>query len=501
MSKIRHTLFVYAASVALAMLTTGTAWSQDTIRIATPYPVTTLDPAGSAAGGNNDKFPQLYSTLLRYDDDGNLAPALAESWEVSDDGMKITLQLREAGFSDGSPITADDVVFSLQRTQSDQSAYPAPVASIDAVTAEDEHTVVLELKHPHAPILANLTIYNTGIVSRAAVEGNDDAFASDPVTSGPYTVKQWAPNDRLVLEANPHYWREGYPRNDGAVFIEVGSANTRIDMLVAGKVDAVRSVPWTRIDKLADRDDTRAPLNPTTLIYETLLNHDRAPFDNEKVRRAAALALNRAAIANAVTFGHSEVANTTLTNAIEFHNNDFDELQYDPDQARQLLQEAGAENPQVTIITTQPEKKAVTLIQAQWAEVGIDASIDQVDTGNWWKRLMGGDYDATVNWFLNETRDPDLATRWALCGECGNRSYYTNYNNEQVNELIDKAARAQDVDQREQYYHEIQRISTHEVSQIPLYYPAHNIAYSTRIEGLKMTPYVQWTLESAEVVE
>src|SRR5699024_3120659 len=121
----------------------------------------------------------------------------------------------------------------------------------------------------------------TGIVSKKAVSGNDEAFAAHPVTSGPYQVKKWAPNDRLVLAANPHYWREGYPKNDGAVFIEVGSPNTRIDMLLADKVDAARTVPWARIDKLSKRDDIDTPFTPTTMLYLTLLNHDRAPFDNE----------------------------------------------------------------------------------------------------------------------------------------------------------------------------------------------------------------------------
>ena len=212
--------------LALAVCITmfgAAAMAQTTIRMATPYKATVLDPTKSAAAGEIELFGQLYARLLRRSADGKLEPGLAESWEVSDDGKKFVFRLREAKFSDGSPLTAADVAFSLSRALGEGSAYPAPFSAIESVEAEDERTVVVNLKAPAAPFLGYMEIFNAGIVSKADVEarGPEKAFTENPVTSGPFMVKEWKPNDRLILERNPHYWRTGHPKVDQVALIEV----------------------------------------------------------------------------------------------------------------------------------------------------------------------------------------------------------------------------------------------------------------------------------------
>lgn len=499
---IRATCATIAAAAALG---TANAWGEDIIRLASGYRTATLDPIGSAASASIQSLGQLYSRLLRYDTAGELAPGLAESWQMAEDGETLTLELRDASFSDGSPITAEDVAFSLRRVKSDASAYPAPMAPFTEIAAEGENTVVLTLKYPGSPFLDNLTAFNTGIVSMDDVEerGAEAAFQSDPVTSGPYQVQDWRPNDGLDLMANPHYWRESFPKNDGVEITEVTNANTRIAMLLAGEVDAVRQVPWARIAELRARDDVDLPLAPSTVVFISLLNHDRPPFDDLRVRQAAAHALDTEAITRAVTFGHAEPANTTLPSALDFHDADYPGIEYDPALATELLQAAGGVDEELVILISDSaqREKIATLMQAQWAAIGLDARIEKVDSGTWWTRVIDGDYDAAPTWYYNETLDPDLAVRWALCGTCGNRAYYTNYNNDEVNELIEQAAGTRDRAEREAFYHEIQAITTEEVSQIPLYYPPFSHAYSERLEGLTMTPVEQWTFERAHLVE
>lgn len=491
---------ILSTAAALA-LSAGVAGAQDMIRIASPNKVTTLDPIASAAAGNIEAFGQLYARLLRKDREGKLQPGLAESWTVSDDGLTYTFELRDARFSDGSEITAEDVAFSLNRVAKDEgSSYPAAYAPVKEFTAVDEDTVELTLDYPSAPMLSYMEIFNAGIVSKDDVEARgEEAFAADPVTSGPFMVESWKPNDRLTLKANPNYWREGYPKVAGADLIEVSDDNARSTMIMAGEVDAIRGVPWAQVDELNARDGVSVPLEPSTVIYGVMPNHAKPPFDNLAARKAAAMALNREAITKAVTLGKATPANSTLPNALTYWADDVSPPAYDPAAARKLLEDEGLAGTEVTLMITPSAEQIATLLKAQWDAVGFKTTVERVDAGLWWSRLTKGEYQVTTSWWYNETEDPDLAVRWAVCGACGNNSYYTNYDNPRVNELVEAALREQDDAKRGAMYHEIQKISTDELAQIPLYYTPFANAYSDRITGLTLTPSLQWTLEEAEI--
>ncbi|AHG50150.1 peptide ABC transporter substrate-binding protein (plasmid) [Rhizobium leguminosarum bv. trifolii CB782] len=494
------------ALVAMGLCWAVPAYADNVIRIVSPYQTTTLDPMRSAAAGNIETYGQLYSRLLRRNfETGALEPGLAEKWEISPEGNTYTFHLRDAEFSDGSAITATDVVFSLDRVRSDRkSAYPAPLGAVESVSAADAKTVVITLKSDFAPFLGNVEIWNMGIVSKADVEkrGEEAAFASAPVTSGPYEVKEWKPNEKLVLQPNSHYWRKGYPKSTAMVeLIEITSPETRIAMLKAGEIDAVRAVPWAHIDALeaAGAVDTR--LEPSTTIYVTLLNHQREPFSNLKARQAAAMAIDIKGMATAITRGYAEPANTTLPGSLDFHDKDYAGIPHDPAKAKALLAESGMVGREVKILATAdaPSQQTALLIQGQWQAIGLKPVIVNVDSGAWWDSTGKGDYDAAANWWYNETPDPDLAVRWAVCGSCGSNSYNTFYANAKVDALVAQGTREADQAKRGEIYKEIQRITTEEVAQIPLYYAPNAVAYAKRLQGLKLTPSLQWTLEETTI--
>jgi peptide/nickel transport system substrate-binding protein len=499
-----HGIGLPTVALATAMLVAGPGAAQEVVRIVSPSPVTTLDPIRSAAGGNIEALGQLYSRLLRRNAEGELEPGLAETWTISDDGLTYTFELREAQFSDGSPLTAEDVAFSLNRVADDpESVYPNPFAAFAEAVAVDADTVEVRLEYPSAPMLDNLEIYNAGVVSKADVEarGAADAFASQPVTSGPFMVEEWRPNDRLILAANPHYWREGYPRVDGAELIEVAEANARASMILAGEAEAIRFVPYAQVAEIEATEGISVPLEPSTVIYIVLPNHSRPPFDNVEARRAAALALDREAITQAITLGMAETANSTMPSALNYYAADLEGPAYDPEAARAILEEQGLVGTEIVMLVQPDQEQVATLLQAQWDAVGFRTRAERVDSGVWWDRLMGGDYDVTVSWWYNENEDPDLAVRWAHCGTCGSESFYTFYNNERVNELTEAALRESDPTAREAMYREIQEITVEELSQIPLWYAPYVNAYSDRITGLRLTPALQWTLEEADFVQ
>jgi peptide/nickel transport system substrate-binding protein len=503
MASLKQTLlwsWIAASSVAIPTA----ALSAETIKIASGAPTTTLDPMRSASNGNIETFGLLYARLLRLNaETSKLEPSLAESWEASGDGKAYTFRLRDAKFSDGTPITAEDVVFSLERVRtSKESAYPAPLAAIESISASDPKTVIVKLKHPFGPMLSNLEIWNMGVVSKKDVDSRGDkAFADVPVTSGPYKVKQWLPNEKLILEPNANYWRKGYPKSDSTVeLVEVKADETRIAMLKAKEVHAVRGVPWSRIDAVKADPSIDMRLEPSTVIYVSLMNTRREPFSNVKARQAAAMAIDNKALTKAITFGYARPANTTLPDALTFHDTSYPGNAYDPAKAKALLQESGMAGKEVTILTTTSAEREqmALLIQAQWSAIGLKPKIQRVDPGAFWDALTKGDFDTTPTWWFNETTDPDLAVRWTLCGTCGPNSYETYYSNKEINNLTDAAARELDVEKRAELYKRIERITTAEVSQIPLYYAPYANAYSKRLKGLRMTPALQWTLEETE---
>jgi peptide/nickel transport system substrate-binding protein len=502
--KIKQTLKA-AAFTAITFFATsgGIALAGDVIRIASPYKTTTLDPVRSASAGNIETFGQLYSRVFRRAADGSLAPGLAKSWDLAADGKTITLNLRDAKFSDGSALTSEDVAFSLLRVRDhEKSAYGVTMKQMADAKPSGANKVIITLKNPSAPFLGNLEVFNVGIVSKKDVEarGDEIAFSKSPLTSGPYMVKEWLPGDRLILAANPNYWRTGYPKNAGAEFIEIDDPNSRVSSLLAGEIDAVRTIPWPQVAELQANSAVDVPLEPSTVIYMTLMNHSRPPFDNLKIRQAAAMALDTKSLAKAITFGHAPAANTTLPR-LDFHHSGFSVNTYNPAKAKALLAEAGGFSGEAVLLvrSSNADQQLATLIQAQWAAIGLKAKLEIVDAGVWWDRVPGGDYDASASWWYNETTDPDLAVGWALCGECGTKAFYTTYNNPKVDALMEAGATELDVAKREKIYHEIQEITTTEVSQIPLYYPPFANAYSKRISGLIMTPALQWTLEGATV--
>jgi peptide/nickel transport system substrate-binding protein len=213
-----------------------------------------------------------------------------------------------------------------------------------------------------------------------------------------------------------------------------------------------------------------------------------------------AMAIDREGIAEAVTFGHGTLANSPLPNTLDYYDADLPAIPYDPEGARALLQEAGATGKSITFMTTgTTEDQTTQLIQAQLAEVGLNATIEQVDSGTWWDRLPNAQYQATVSWWYNETPDPDAAVRWALCGTCGNESFYTFYVNEEIDRLTEEAVTETDPAKRGELYARIQALALEEVSQIPLYYQPYQNAHRATVQGLVMNPAIQWSLDEASL--
>lgn len=472
--------------------------ADNVLRIGYDAEVLTLDPIKTVYGPDIITQGMMFDRLRRADaQNKELFPALAESWSVSDDGKTYTFKIREAKFSDGSPVTAEDVAFSYQRMRwQKDSAYAAPFQPLEKTEATGPMEVQMHLKERFTPLLTLVQIWSAGIVPKAAVEKlGDDKFAQTPVSSGPFRLKEWKKGDRLILEKNPYYYRQGMPYLDGIEFMYVPDDNTRVQMLQGGEIDVCANVPFPLMAGLAAQGFQAQP-QPASIIDEMLINHSVEPFNDIKVRQAASYGIDRQAICDAVTLGYGKPATSLMAPVLNYFNTDIPLIARDVAKAKALLAEAGKPNVTFELVIaagSANDERTAVLIQSQLAEVGFTVNISKVDSTEEWNRLVDGKYQATLNWWYNETLDPDNALRWAIWGAGDNKSYYTRYNNPKVNELLDQGAATPDGDERKKIYFEAQKIAFDEVAQIGLFYPAYHDAASTKVQGLVLNPGLQYS--------
>ncbi|HEY3149438.1 MAG TPA: ABC transporter substrate-binding protein, partial [Dongiaceae bacterium] len=206
--KLKYGVFLAGA---LAIMATGIAGAvaDGVLTVGRQEDSNNLDPVKAVENVNLWVFASMYDVLIRVDKTGTkLEPGLAESWTVSDDQLTYTLKLRDAKFSDGSPITAEDAAFNLLRIRDHkESAWGSSYAVVKDAKAVDDKTLVITLTQPTAPFLAWLAMPSLGITQKKQVEANEASLNEHPVSSGAFILKEWRKGERLTLEKNPNYWQ------------------------------------------------------------------------------------------------------------------------------------------------------------------------------------------------------------------------------------------------------------------------------------------------------
>ena len=240
-------------------------------------------------------------------------------------------------------------------------------------------------------------MWNSGIVPKAAVEAmGDEKFAQAPVSSGPFRLVEWRKGDRVILEKNPNYYRAGLPHLDGIEIIYVPDDNTRVSMLRAGELDMIMGAPYPLIQALAAEGFQATP-EPSSVISEMLINHSAEPFNDVLVRQAVSAAIDRKAIADAVTLGMAQPASSLMAPVLNYFNTDLPVPVRDVAKAKELLAKAGKSNLSFDLMISAglaADERTAVLIQSQLAEVGITVNITKVDSTQAWNSLVDGSYQA-----------------------------------------------------------------------------------------------------------
>ena len=461
---------------------------------------TTFDPIKSAQNADNWVFSNVFDVLIRVDNTGTkLLPGLAESWTISPDGKVYTLKLRDAKFSDGTPVTAADAAFSLTRIRDHEgSLWRDSYTIIDTVTAKTPRELVITLKTPSAAFLSQLALPNASVISQKAITKlGEEAFAESPMGSGAFYVKEWARGEKVKLVKNPYYWEAAQVSLDGVDWRTVPDDNTRMLKIQAGELDAALFVPFSRIASLKKDPNLNVLLDRSTREDHLLINHSRGPLGKVEVRQALDLAIDKKAIIDTVTFGYGKIANSFIPEGALYYHAENPSRPYDPQKAKQLLASAGVKNLTLNYVVNagdEVDEQIAVLLQQQLSKIGVTAKLQKVDPSQSWDMLVAGDYDISVMYWTNDILDPDQKTTFVI-GHDSNMNYMTRYQNEKVKAKVAAARVEMDSAKRKQMYIDLQKMAKADVHWIDLYYSPYRNVTRKNIQGFRQNPLGRFTLE------
>jgi len=336
-------------AVFLLLAATSSAFAKSDLILGMQLEPPNLDPTGGAAAAIDEVvYANIFEGLTRFASDGSILPALAKSWEISEDGLSYTFTLHEnVTFHDGSELDATDVKFSLDRARSDDStnAQKALFAGISEVEVVDALTVKLVLTTPDGNLPFNLAWGDAVIVAEESIEN----AKTSPVGSGPFQFSKWVQGDRIEIVKSDTYW--GTPAKlDKATFKFISEPTAAFAALMAGDVDAFPVFPAPENLPILEADP-RFKVVVGSTEGETILstNNKQAPFDNKLVRQAMAHAIDREALIDGAMFGYGTPIGTHFAPHHPAYKDLLANSEYDPDRARELLEEAGfTDHPHLT---------------------------------------------------------------------------------------------------------------------------------------------------------
>ncbi|SEP85088.1 ABC transporter substrate-binding protein [Thalassovita taeanensis] len=430
-------------SVLALAASVGMAQAKSDIVVAMQLEPPHLDPTSAAAGAiDSVLYSNVFEGLTRFGADGAVNPGLAESWEISSDGLAYTFKLHGGVlFHDGSTMDAEDVKFSLDRARAEDSvnAQKALFAGIESVEVVDPLTVKVTLSAPNGSLLFNLAWGDAVIVAPESIEN----IKTNPVGTGAFKFANWVQGDKIDLVKNDAYW--GTPAKlDKVAFKFISDPTAAFAAVMAEDVNAFVGFPAPENLPQFEADPRFQVLVGST-EGETILstNNKMPPFDNVKVREALAHAIDRQAIIDGAMFGYG----TPIGTHFAPHNPDYVDLTgmsaYDPELSKKLLAEAGFPDGFKTTLKLPPPsyaRRGGEIIAAQLRAVGIDAEISNLEWAQWLEQVFKGkDFGLSI---VSHTEPMDV-------GIYARPDYYFQYDNksfqllmEELNATTDPAARS-----------------------------------------------------------
>jgi len=474
----------------------------------------TVDPHKTSTVYEAHILRDLFEGLVMQDAKAGLIPGAAESWTISDDGKTYTFKLRaDAVWSDGSPVTAEDFVYSFRRledpaTGAEYASMLYPIVNAEEVNtgkakpeeigvkAVDDHTLEISLKAPTPYFLEMLTHQAAYPVNKASIEkdGADWIKPGKLVSNGAFTLTEWVPNDHLKMVKNPKFHDAANVKIDVINFIPTEDRSSAMKRYEAGELDSYDDLPTEQLADLKAKFGDQIRVAPYLGTYYYAIKTDKAPWDNVELRNAVSEAIDRDFLAEKVWNNSMFPGYSMVPPGIEGYKSSMakfaDKSQIDrEDEAKAILEKLGytPEKPlkmEIRYNTSENHKNTAVAIQEQLKPLGIEVTLLNTDTKTHYAHLeQKGDFDVARAGWIADYQDPETFLGISRKASGNN---YSNYNSPKFEELMDKAAAAGgNPEERFKLLSEAEQVLVDDVGQIPLlYYSFHNIV-SPKLTGFE----------------
>ncbi len=501
---LKTAAFFAAVTLAAPGIAQETPKQGGTLTIAFSQVPRHFNPA--VQSGNATMIPgaQIFATLMRADENWNIKPYLAESWETAPDGLSVTFKLHpDAKFHDGKPITSQDVAFSIE-TQKAHHPFKTALAAVSAVETPDARTAVIRLSEPHPALMIALSTTIAPIIPKHIYGDGQDAKKhpqniENVIGSGAFVLKEYKNGEHIVLERNPDYFLKGRPYLDKVVYRINRDGLNRTIMMQNGEAQMyplLNAIPEIR----RMQDDENLTVTDTGYsgqgsIAWLAFNTKSGPLSDLRVRQAIAYAIDRNFIVNALLQGQATPATGPIAQGSPFYTDNVETYDLDLEKAAKLLDEAGLApdangvRAELTIdhipAVPQVQLNVAEYIRAQLKKVGLKVAVRSApDFPSWAKRISGWDFDMTMDIVAN-WGDPVIGVhRTYRCDNITKGVIWSNtqqYCNEKLDSLMLSAGKETDIGKRKELYKEIQQIVAHDLPVYPIVLMPQHTAFSKTV--------------------
>ncbi|GAB6846866.1 ABC transporter substrate-binding protein [Paraburkholderia kururiensis] len=466
----------------------------------------------------------IFNPLVSYDEAAKkVVPALADKWEVSDDGLTYTFHLRPNVqfqttdyFKPNRPLNADDVVFTFTRMLDDSnpwhkvtgpSGFPHAQSMgltklIKSVSKVDDSTVKFELNEPNATFLPILTmgfasIYSAEYADQLLKAGKQTDLNAKPIGTGPFVLKSYTKDALIRYEVNPTYWGPK-PKIDRLIYAITPDAAVRAQKVKAGECQIALSPKPQDVADAKNEKSLKVVQTPAFMTAFVALNTEKKPLDNQKVRQALNLAFDRATYLK-VVFDNTAIpaANPWPPNTWSYDKG-IQPYPHDIAKAKQLLAEAGLPNGFSTTIWVRPTgsvlnpnpKAGAELLQADFAKIGVKADVKVIEWGELIKEAKQGQHDTLFMGWAGDNGDPDnYLSPLFSCNAVKSGINFARYCDPQLDKLIAEGKTTADLGKRTKAYEAAQKIIHDEALWIPLGYPTAAAITRANVSGYQVSPF------------
>ncbi len=452
---------------------------------------TTMDPHIQSGQATRMIKQQIYRGLFSYGDgEESIHNELADSYEISEDNLTYTFKLKEAKFHDGSDVTAEDVVFSIQRIMDEQTG--ATFGSdfrnvIESCTAVDEKTVQIVLKSPDAAFLELLCLPESVVVSEAWCESHDNDLNANPMGCGPYQFDSWDRGREIIVTASGDYYKET-PKSSTIRFVFYTDDTTRANALRTGDVNLIDYVPAKEAIAFGSSQDVQLDVTVAPFMCIQMNCTKGSPLADAKVRQAIAYAVDRDGVISSafMSRGVAIYGFPTIVGQTGYDGAYDDYFSYDPDKAKALLAEAGYPDgfscKLLATSTYAMHEQTALIVQDSLAKIGIDVEVELPDWSTRIERSNTGDYDMMISGTAGNIVDMDWVTNYYQSGDVRMNSC-PGFGDELIDQYLSEGRETLDPDERAVIYNKFRERALELSPFVFLNYREQIFAYGNNVKG------------------